>query len=172
MLPVPSDGFHHTVEIEATFVAATPVDPEDAINYTRTGVGITFRPKTVGHPGFYNFKGEDRERTVHASSSFFGQSALFESEQKLRDDAQRWEAVLKASRRFRPTTLQQPVFDIEHLARAHGQAATRTDAISYALIVTMRERSSSDLYNRVIRTYAGRLSTMRPQIEIPIRTRS
>jgi hypothetical protein len=170
VLPVPADGFGRTVEIRATFVAATPVDPEDAINYTRTGVGISFRPKTVGHPGFYTLKGVERERSVHQTASFFGQSALFESEQKLRDDAQRWEAVLKATRRFRPSTLDVPVFDIEHLARAHGQAATRTDSVSYALIVTMNEGANSNLYNRVIRTYAGRLSTMRPQIEIPIRT--
>jgi hypothetical protein len=170
VLPVPVDGFERTVEIRATFVAATSVDPEDAINYTRTGVGISFRPKTVGHPGFYTHKGVERERSVHQTMSFFGQSALFESEQKLRDDAQRWEAVLKAGKRFRPSTLDVPVFDIEHLARAHGQTATRTDSVSYALIVTMNEGGNSNLYNRVIRSYVGRLSTMRPQIEIPIRT--
>jgi hypothetical protein len=169
VLPVPADGFDRTVEIKATFVAATQVDPEDAINYTRTGVGITFRPKSVGHPGFYMSDGVQRERSAHASASFFGQSVLFESEQKLRDDAQRWEAVLKATKRFRPTTLDVPVFDIEHLARAHGQASSRGDSIRYALIVTLHEAGSNDLYNRVIRSYAGRLSAMRPQVQLPVR---
>lgn len=171
LLPVPSGGFSGRVSIRATFVAATAVDPEDAINYTRTGVGITFRPKTVGHPGFYRLKGELRERSAHKTAKFFGQSALFENEQKLRDDAQRWEAVLKASQRFLPTTLDQPVFDIEHLARANGQAAQRSDTVNYALVVTIAVPSMPDLYNRVVRTYAGRLVAMRPQIEIPVRAR-
>jgi hypothetical protein len=171
-IPVPTDGFAGTVTLKATFVAATAVDPEDAINYTRTGVGITFRPKTTGDPGWYEVAGEMRERSAHESRSFFGQSALFQTEQQLRDDAQRWEAVLKASKNFRPGTLDQPVFDIEHLARSHGQAAQRSDSVNYALIVSVIERGSDDLYNRIIRSYVGRLETMRPQVEIPIRSRS
>jgi hypothetical protein len=167
-IPVPADGFQGRVGLKATFVAASAVDPEDAINYTRTGVGITFRPKTVGHAG-YNRDGS--ERSAHATKSFFGQSALFQTEQQLRDDAQRWEAVLKASHRFQSTTLDQPVFDIEHLARSHGQPAQRGDSVTYALIVTVTERGAADLYNRIIRSYVGRLEALRPQVEIPIRTR-
>ncbi|HUE78471.1 MAG TPA: S8 family peptidase [Sphingomicrobium sp.] len=170
-IPVPADGFDGTVSLKATFVAATAVDPEDAINYTRTGVGITFRPKTVGHTGWYNQNGEMRERSAHESRSFFGQSALFQTEQQLRDDAQRWEAVLKARKGFRPATLDQPVFDIEHLARSHGQPAQRSDSVHYALIVTISERGADDLYNRIIRSYAGRLEALIPQVEIPIRAR-
>nr|WP_246349047.1 S8 family peptidase [Sphingomonas aerophila] len=172
LLPVPTDGFGGTVTLRATFVTATAVDPEDAINYTRTGVGITFRPKTTGHPGYTTFKGVTKERAAHQSKAFFGKSALFETEQTLRDDAQRWEATLKASHSYRPSTLDQPVFDIEHLARANGQAAPRGEAVQYALIVTIAERGSNNLYNRIVRSYAGRLQTMRPQVEIPIRTRS
>lgn len=171
LLPVPTDGFGAMVKLRATFVTATAVDPEDAINYTRTGVGITFRPKTVGHPGYTKVNRETRERSAHVSKPFFGQSAVFETEQTLRGDAQRWEAVLKASHNFRPATLDQPVFDIEHLARANGQAAQRGEAVSYALIVTISERGSPDLYNRVVRSYAGRLQAMRPQVEIVVRSR-
>lgn len=171
LLPVPTDGFGSMVSLRATFVTATSVDPEDAINYTRTGVGITFRPKTTGHTGYTTFKGITKERSVHQSKPFFGKSALFETEQSLRDDAHRWEAVLKASHSFRPTTLDQPVFDIEHLARANGQAAARDEGVQYALIVTIGERGATDLYNRIIRSYAGRLQAMRPQVEIPIRPR-
>ncbi len=171
LLPVPTDGFGAKVSLRATFVTATGVDPEDAINYTRTGVGIAFRPKTVGHPGYTKIKGEYKERSVHEAKGFFGKSALFETEQVLRDDAQRWEAVLKAAHTYNPTTLDQPVFDIEHLARANGQAAPRSEGVQYALIVTVSERGSNDLYNRIIRSYAGRLQAMRPQVDIPIRPR-
>lgn len=170
-LPVPVEGFSAKVDLRATFVTATAVDPEDAINYTRTGVGITFRPKTIGHPGYTKIKGELRERSAHASRSFFGKSAMFETEQALRDDAQRWEAVLKANDTFQAATLDAPVFDIEHLARANGQAAPRSEGVSYALIVTVREHGATDLYNRIIRSYSGRLQAMRPQAEINIRSR-
>jgi hypothetical protein len=64
------------------------------------------------------------------------------------------------------------VFDIEHLARAHGQTAHRSDAVNYALIVSIKEEGSTNLYNRIIRSYAGRLQAMRPQVEIPIRARN
>lgn len=171
-LPVPVDGFAGKVSFRATFVTATAVDPEDAINYTRTGVGIAFRPKTVGHPGYVKVKGEWKERSVHESKPFYGKSAIFETEQVLRDDAQRWESVLKASRTYMPTTLDQPVFDIEHLARANGQAAPRSEGVQYALIVTVSERGSNDLYNRIVRSYSGRLQVMRPQVDIPIRPRT
>lgn len=172
-IPVPMDGFSGKVTLSATFVTATAIDPEDTINYTRTGVGITFRPKSVGHPGYTTIDGERRQRVVHKSVPFFGNSNVFQTEQQLRDDAHRWEAVRKrTNRNFQAGTLDQPVFDIEHLARAHGQTAARSEAVNYALIVTVQEKGSTDLYNRIIRSYAGRLQAMRPQVEIPVRARS
>lgn len=169
-LPVPQEGFEGRVRVRATFVTATEVDPEDAINYTRTGVGITFRPVTVGHPGYSKVKGVERERAVHKPETFFGRSKVFETEAKLRDDAHRWEAVMRAEASFASNKLAQPVFDIEHLARANGQGVVRDTSVAYTLVVSLFDPSTSDLYNRVIRTYAGRLAAMRPQIEIPIAT--
>lgn len=169
-LPIPSDGFTRRVELKATFVTATAVDPEDAITYTRTGVGITFRPKTVGHPGYTEVNGQRKAKAAHPSGAFFGNGKVFQSEQKLRDDAYRWESVKRAVRRFQPSTLEQPVFDIEHLTRAHGRNGIRSDGVNYALIVTIHEPGAVDLYNRVLRTYAGRLTALRPQIDVQVRT--
>jgi hypothetical protein len=166
-LPMPTGGFTRRVKVRGTFVVATPTDPEDAINYTRTGVGITFRPSTVGHPGFHP---NGTERSTHESRSFFSKSQIFMTEQELRDDAHRWEAVLRAERRFNPGTLNEAVFDVEHLAREHGQATTRSNTIPYALIVTVRERGNTDLYNSIIRTYGGRLRALAPQIDVRVRT--
>lgn len=165
-LPYPMGGFEGRVTIRATFVTATSVDPEDSINYTKTGVGITFRPNTIGHPGFYEYKGQTIERSVHQSKSFFGSSLMFQTEQELRDDANRWESVVRNEKRFNAATLNQPVFDIEHLVRSHGQSAARSDNVSYALIVTISERRGSDLYDRVLRSYAGRLRPLQPRVEL------
>lgn len=166
-LPVPVGGFASRVTVRGTFVVATPIDPEDAINYTRTGVGITFRPSTIGHPGFHP---NGSERHTHPSRPFFGNSQVFMTEQELRDDAYRWESVLRAEHRFNASTLNQPVFDVEHLARKHGQSAVRSDTVPYALIVTLGEPGNLDLYNSILRAYGGRLRALAPQIEIAIRS--
>jgi hypothetical protein len=167
-IPEPTDGYKSRITIRATFCFFTPVDPENSLNYTRTGLSITFRPSTVGHPG-YNPNGTPRQ--AHPTSSFFGTAALFQSEQNLRSDARRWETVLKAERRFNAGTLRRPVFDVEHLARADGQGANRNDNIPYALILTVIARGEADLYNRILRAYRGRLQVMQPAIEVPIRVR-
>lgn len=167
-LPFPNGGFASRVDLCATFVTATTVDPEDSINYTRTGAGITFRPKTTGHPGYYETPSGPRERSVHPSKSFFGSSVMFQTEQELRDDANRWESVVKNQKRFNATTLDRPVFDIEHLTRAHGQTAIRSDTVQYALIVTIREKSGTDLYDRILTTFAGRLRPLQPRIDLRV----
>lgn len=167
-LPFPDGGFMSRVEIRATFVTATTVDPEDSINYTRTGVGITFRPKTTGHPGFYETPDGPRERSVHQSKSFFGSSLMFQTEQELRDDAHRWESVVKNKHRFNANSLDRPVFDIEHLAREHGQNAVRSDSVQYALVVTITEKTGTNLYDRIVSTFAGRLRPLQPRIDLRV----
>ena len=93
---------------------------------------------------------------------------MFQTEQELRDDANRWESVVKNQQRFNATTLDRPVFDIEHLTRAHGQTAIRSDTVQYALIVTIREKSGTDLYDRILTTFAGRLRPLKPQIDLRV----
>ena len=168
ILPLPQ-GLTGRVEMLATFVVATDVNPEDAVNYTRSGVGITFRPKTVGPMGMTKRPdGEMVERQVHPSGDFFARAKLYDTEQTLRNDAHRWEAVLRRKRRFNSSTLDQPAFDIEHLARDHGQPSVRPDAVRYALVVTIRNPATPNLYDRVLQAFAGRLQAMRPQIDISI----
>ena len=93
---------------------------------------------------------------------------MFQTEQELRDDANRWEAVVKNEKRFNATTLDEPVFDIEHLTRAHGQTAARSDSIHYALILTLTEKVGTNLYDRILSTFAGRLRPMQPQIDLRV----
>lgn len=169
-LPMPTAGFQQKVSIRATFVFTTDVDPEDTVSYTRTGLGVTFRPSTVGHPGYHS---NGKARSTHPSRPFFGKSSVFQTEQELRDDALRWETVLRAQHAFKkPALLQNPVFDVEHLTRAHGHNAQRPSNIPYSLIVTVKEKGNSRLYNDIITSYGGRLTAMVPQVEVPIRTQT
>jgi hypothetical protein len=160
LIPLPAgellDGM---VTIESTFCYATPTDPQDPGSYTRSGLEVTFRP----HVG----KFANPDATVAKSKPFFRKSD-FDDEGTLRNDAQKWETTLHAAHAFRGTSLLQPVFDIHYNARSSGGAAREAEKIRYALVVTVRSPKTPDLYDAVLRTYAGQLEALLPIIDIPV----
>lgn len=159
-IPLPDDQLQGMVGIEATFCYATPTDPEDPGSYTRSGLEVTFRPHMA------RFK--DSASTLPKSVSFFKKHD-FETEQAMRNDAQKWETTLNAQRRFQSASLSGPVFDVHYNARSSGGAARDAERIRYALIVTIRAPRVPDLYDRVVRAFAGRLEALTPIVEIPVR---
>lgn len=160
-IPIPAGGLRGNVTITATFCFAALTDPQDPLHYTRSGLEVRFRPHS------------DRRRDtsqVHANSDPFFQARQYATEQELREDAHKWETTLHRHRTFRAPSLKDPVFDIHYNARAGGQPVSSADEIPYALIVTVRAPSMSDLYNRVVQRYRGRLEPLRPIVPIPVRT--
>jgi hypothetical protein len=164
-IPVPREPFKHDITIKATFCIFAPVDPEDALNYTRAGLTATFRPSTVGHPGY----SRGRVRGTHPSMPFFQASDYSSNEMELRKDGHKWETVLKAEHKFNGRDLNRPVFDVEHHSRVHGQPAARRTDISCALVVSISSEAEPDLYNRILAAYPNRLEILRPTIEIQAR---
>lgn len=159
-IPLPDDPLIGKVEIHATFCYATPTEPQDPGSYTTSGLEVTFRPHAA------KFKTD--ESTVAQSGSFFKKRA-FETEQALRNDAQKWETTLNADRTFFPRSLMNPVFDIHYNARTSGGAAKDADKIRYAMVLTVAAPRVPDLYDQVVRTYAGVLEALTPVIDIPVR---
>jgi hypothetical protein len=147
------------VEMAATFVFATEVDPEDPGNYSRAGLDVTFRPHADKYVG---------DAIDPKSKSFFRRSD-FDTEQTLRRDAQKWETTLSADLRMRGRSLHNPVFDVHYNAREHGGSARSAPNIPYALVVTVKSTKTPDLYDQVLRTYAGHLETIEPIVDLPIR---
>lgn len=160
-IPCPSTGFTRRVELQATFVVASPVDPEDAVSYTQVGAQILFRPDTSSDPGVTE-KGRVK---LHATKAFFGSGDHFQTEQELREDAHRWEAIKRQTRRFNADTLANPVFDIQHHARSHGGAGKRDASVPYALIVTIREKDNDRLYEDILAAHTS-LRAMVPSITV------
>jgi Subtilase family len=161
LIPLPPDEYlSGYVTIDATFCYATPIDPQDPGSYTRSGLEITFRP----HVG--RFAHDDA--TVPQSKPFFKRSE-FDNEHVLRNDAQKWETTLHATKRLRGTSLLQPVFDIHYNARSAGGAARDAKKMKYALVVTVRSPQTPSLYDNVLQAYAGQLEALLPIIEIPVR---
>lgn len=160
-IPCPAAGFDKRVEISATFVVASSIEPEDAVSYTQVGAQILFRPDTTCDPGLT----EKKKPKLHPTRAFFGSSDHFQTEQELRDDAHRWEAVKRQTRRFNAGTLACPVFDVQHHSRSHGGAGKRDASVPYALIVTIKEKDNHQLYDDILAAHAS-LRAMVPGITI------
>jgi hypothetical protein len=158
-VPLPTVPLVGKIEIAATFCYATPTDPEDPGSYTRSGLGVTFRPH------LQKFK---TNATVPTPQSFFGKNALG-TEQALRSDANKWETTLNASHNFYPSSLSNPVFDVHYNAREGGGLAHDAGRIRYALVVTVRAKRMPQLYDQILQTYSGVLEALTPVVDIPVR---
>lgn len=142
-IPFPDLVLPGKVRIKATFCINAYTDPEHAINYTRSGVGITFRP--------LHGIGEDK------SSDFFGINSQYRnSERELRDAAHKWETVLHRDRTFTDSTgLAGPVFDIEYHARAASKSIPSKSApdVTFALVITLHAPGVPNLYDLIRQKY-------------------
>ena len=161
-LTMPAEPLTGTVTISATLCYVTAVDPHHPGNYTRAGLVPTFRPRSDRR---------SRPDQVHPDScSFFGLSRAGMTEEQLRRDAGKWENVQHAAKRFRAASLHDPAFDLHYNARQEGRALQSTEALAYALVVTIKAPRVPDLYDRIRRRFATQLRPLAPVIEIPIRT--
>lgn len=142
-IPFPNVVLPGQVEIKATLCIQTHTDPEHAVNYTRSGMGVTFRPRL----GVNDSSTED----------FFGKASQYRmTERKRRDDAHKWETCLHRSRKFiAPVNLVDPVFDIEYHARQSSRGVPPASApdVKYALIVTVTATGIPDLYDLIRQRY-------------------
>jgi len=161
-IPIPSEPMSGMVEITATFCFATLTDPQDPINYTRSGLEVRFRPHD---------KKRKYPKQLHPDSSrFFQAKDVFVDESSLRVDAHKWETTLHKSRSMRAAGLHNPVLDVHYNARAGGRNAKSADKIPYALVITVKSKTTRDLYNKILQRYPTILEVLRPVVEIPIRT--
>jgi len=138
-IPLPDGLTNGHVYIKATFCFTSAIDPAHAINYTRSGLGITFRPR------------QDEEETI----TFFSSGNLYDSEASLRSDAHKWETVLSCEKHFPALRLNNPIFDIEYQGRQQGLPVPKKDRkpLPYVLIVTVTVDPSIAIYNRILQKY-------------------
>ena len=82
----------------------------------------------------------------------------------------KWEPCLRNKQTFRASSLLAPCSDIYYHHRESGMKPVATRPIPYALIVGLRAPRVSDLYDRVVRSYASVLVPLQPQVRIQLRT--
>ena len=142
-IPFPDVVLKGKVRIKATFCLNAHTDPEHAINYTRSGMGITFRPLLgIGD---------------QASSEFFGIKSQYKAtEREMRDAGHKWETVLHRDHQFMDaSSLSGPVFDIEYHARStsKGLPAASAPDVAFALVVTVEALDVPNLYDLIRQKY-------------------
>jgi hypothetical protein len=161
-IPIPTEAMSGMVELTATFCFATSTDPQDPLNYTRSGLEVRFRP--------HDKKRKDPKQLHADSSHFFQVKDMFIDESDLRADAHKWETTLHKCRSMRGAGLRNPVFDVHYNARAGGRNARAADKIPYALVITVNSPKTNDLYDRIVQRYRTILEPLKPIVSIPIRT--
>lgn len=152
-IPLPESLTQGHVHIKATFCFTSEVDPAHSINYTRSGLGITFRPRS------------DEDETI----PFFSSGNLYESESRLRRDAHKWETVLSRTQKFPALRLYNPVFDIEYQNRKEGKNIPKKErkSMPYVLVVTISAESEMQIYDRILQKYpALRAVTLRQSVQL------
>ncbi|WP_158078573.1 S8 family peptidase [Microbulbifer mangrovi] len=136
-IPYPDVEIKGNVTIKATLCYLCDADPEHPINYTRSGLDITFR--------------KDGDKT----QSFFKLRDQYQSEQEARGDAHKWETTLHASQTFRRETLTEPCFDIDYQIREQGRGVDYNDypPLPYCLVVTVSANNTPEVYNGIRQQY-------------------
>lgn len=153
-IPFPNIPLNGDVTIKATFGFAAKTDPAHPINYTKSGLNIIFRPRGA------------EKKTV----AFFNQDH-YDTEQELRQDAQKWETCMSRTRRFQKDSLLDPVFDIEYLTRDEGKAvsADEVEPLPYVLVVTISVKNTAGIYNNILQRYQT-LQPIKLRTQVKIKT--
>ena len=80
-IPIPTEPMAGLVNITATFCFASATDPQDPLNYTRSGLEVRFRP--------HDKKRKDAKQVHPDSSRFFQAKDVVIDDNDLRPDAHR-----------------------------------------------------------------------------------
>lgn len=160
-LPLPPKQLRGKVTVTATIVYAAPVDVSHSDAYTKAGVEAVFRPHS-GRPG-------NEDGVATAKSRPFFQLRQFSDEAELRRDAHKWETVLHRADRMMGASLQAPVFDLHYNAREAGHGGRSFPRVPYAAVLSVEAPREPDLYNQVLRSYAGQLQALTPVVDVPLR---
>jgi len=164
-LPLPEGTLVGSISVTATLVISPEVDPEYPNVYTRGGLEVTFRPNSA------KFKpNKDGTMPKHPQTkSFFSSKNIYGvAEYELRDESHKWEPCLKATQKYRESTLFDPCFDIYYHKRGAGTSLKSPKPMPYAFIVTVKAPKIPDFYDRMMRTYSQVLVPLQPSIRIKI----
>lgn len=150
-LPLPKGGLKGKVIIKATCCFVSPVDPQDSSMYTKSGVEISWCPNSL----------------KKQKESFFKQEKKA-TEAELRRDAAKWETVLHEELPKMPKALNNPYFEIHHMARDSGATISSNKAkpVKYAFVITLECPKHKEIFSEILNDYDV-LTELKPRVQIP-----
>ena len=163
-VPVPDLRLEGMVTITATILIEPRTDPAFAASYTQSGFEAVFRP----HDQRFNQNPDGQWSRHPKSSSFFSESAMYGEGEFDTRGGLKWEPVVKRCKTFQPRTLSNPVFDIYNHSRQPGSNRGTDDSLPYAMVISIRASRVSDLYDQIVRAYAGVLVPITPQLRLQV----
>ncbi|WP_256776796.1 MULTISPECIES: S8 family peptidase [unclassified Stenotrophomonas] len=167
-IPVPESGLSGKITIRATFCYLCETDPNSPGDYTRAGLGVTFRPHAEKFKRPSKPKPDWKPDPKFPASDPFFEGIGANPEQALRSDSLKWDTVRDASLTKLASSLKRPVFDVHYMAREPGRSAApaHLPQLSYALVVTVSSTRHPDIYERVLEAYS-QLKPLLPIAELP-----
>lgn len=144
-IPVPK-GLTGRIEITATLCYATQVRASDPLNYTNSGVEVTYRPNTKKH----SINKETKKPSTYAQSASFFKQGEYATEEERRTRDRKWETVLHASKTVTANKLNEPVFDLHFIPRLGAMDHATPERIRYSMVITVHAPKHADIYERVL----------------------
>jgi len=159
-------GLNGLITIRATLCYSCQTDPNTPGDYTRAGLDITFRPDITK---FSPDPKTGRTPKNPDSDSFFKQhDHIVEEERRLR--AQKWNTVMHDEKNKQTSKLNNPCFDLHYVAREPGNSVTPSKApdIHYALAISLIQRKTTDLSEKVQQAFSTVVAPIEPVIDIEV----
>jgi hypothetical protein len=186
-LPYPNAGVDGRVKARWTISFTSPTDPQDAVEYTRAGLEVVFRPSSVARtmqsPRSSGKQAVDVDLRTDGAliqklanegyelSNFpkTRSGKAIRSEQTLREEG-KWETVVRYEDGMNASSLHQPEIWITYYERAEGQLvpSKMETSLDFTLVMTVSAGRTPDLYERVLAD--SRFAVLTP-LAVPVTVR-
>lgn len=144
-IPIPP-GLSGRLTISATICYATDVRASDPVNYTNSGVEISYRPNSRKR----SVNKKTNKPSTYAKTAPFFKSEDYAGEEERRTRNRKWETVLHASKQVDASKLFEPVFDLHFIPRLGARDHARAERIRYSMVISVHSSKHADIYDQVL----------------------
>ena len=180
-VPIPH-GATGALTVTITLAVTSPVELTQVTEYTRSSVELTLRPNA--HRFTFTRRNPkdsqvalltdtarvaellaDGYRQSHEPASASGFSIHAKPEDLARDHG-KWETLRTYRCKLQPADVFDPRIDISYVARRAGALEGSSDPVDFALVISVNEDGSDDLYDRVVAAYPSLVAVPAPLARI------
>jgi hypothetical protein len=185
-MPYPLGGISGRVKARWTVSFISPIDPQDAVEYTQAGLEVVMRPNATAYTMSLKNSGQKAvdvdlrtDGTLIQNLANQGwelslnpktrSGKAVRSEHTLRDEG-KWETVMRHEDGANAATLHLPSIWLTYYERAEGQLIPKAIAteLDFTLVMTIEAKTAADLYEQV--RSDARFAVLTP-LAIPIHAR-